>query len=81
MKGESTRCVLRTNSPHAGSSPTPSPPRKNKQRKSKKESPKTIRWIGATVVEVGDKRRWFTRRAGHAPGKPFSWATHAMGRK
>ena len=31
MKGDGTRCVLRTSSPHEGFSPTPSPPRKNKQ--------------------------------------------------
>ena len=30
----------------------------------------------APVDEVEDKRRWFTRRAERAPGKPFfSWAT------
>ena len=31
MKGDGTRCVLRTSSPRVGFSPTPSPPQKNKQ--------------------------------------------------
>ena len=31
IKGDGTRCVLRTSSPRVGFSPTPSPPQKNKQ--------------------------------------------------
>ena len=36
---------------------------------------KTVRWIRAPVDKVEDNRRWSTRRAGRAPGAPFSWAT------
>ena len=36
---------------------------------------KTVRWIKAPVDKVEDNRRWSTRRAERAPGKPFSWAT------
>ena len=36
---------------------------------------KTVRWIRAPVDKVEDIRRWSTRRAGRAPGTPFSWAT------
>ena len=31
MKGDGARCVVRTRSPRVGFSPTPSPPRENKQ--------------------------------------------------
>ena len=31
IKGDGTRCVLRTSSPRVGFSPTPSPPQENKQ--------------------------------------------------
>jgi len=77
IKGDGTRCVLRTSSPRVGFPPTPSPPQKktNKHWKRRKESLKTVRWIKAPVDKVEDNRRWPTRRAERAPGTPFSWAT------
>ena len=74
IKGDGTRCVLRTSSPRVGFSPTPSPPQKNKHWKRRKESLKTVRWIRAPVDKVEDIRRRSTRRAKLAPGTPFSWA-------
>ena len=37
IKGDGTRCVLRTSSPHVGLSPSTSPPRKNKQKLDEEE--------------------------------------------
>ena len=47
----------------------------NKQWKRRKESPRTVCLIKTQVVEFGNEATWSTRRAGRAPGTPFSWAT------
>ena len=76
IKGDGTRCVLRTSSPRVGFSPTPSPPQKNKQTLEEEEGELED---GAQDKGARDKvediRRWSTRRAERAPGTPFSWAT------
>ena len=76
IKGDGTRCVLRTSSPRVGLSPTPSPPQENnKHWKRRKESSRTVCLIKSQEIEFGNEATWSTRRAGRAPGAPFSWET------
>ena len=63
-----TACRLLTNTESAAE-------KTNKHWKRRKESSKTVRWIGMPVAEVEDKWCLSTRRAERAPGTPFSWAT------
>ena len=69
--------MLRTSSLRAGSSPTPSPPRKKQTNTGRegKENSRTVCLIKTHVIEFGNEATWSTRRAGRAPGTPFSWAT------
>ena len=62
MKGDGTRCVLRTSSPHVGFSPTPSPPQKNKKTLEEEEGE-----LEGGVLDKGTSDRVWKRRNLVAP--------------